>query len=477
MKLKSFIKTVFTVLIFFAVLYIHPETILAQEAEQLDVTITSSNKDCSKLQDNSHSTTVSFEAQDTITITSETAMGGIYVKFNDPVQTWTLSYNDKTEIKGEYGFLHEYAAFSEDVTSCTITLDNAMAISEITAYSKGTLPSDVQLWKKPCEGQTDILVFSTHADDEILFLGGVLATYAGQQHLNVQVCYMTNYWDGDRRREHEKLDGLWESGVRHYPVNSEFWDKYAESIEGALNYYSYDDVLNYITTQVRRFKPMVVVTQDLNGEYGHGGHMLLAKTVCEAVDNSNDSSFCTDSVTSYGVWDTPKTYLHLYGENKLTMDLRQPLSNMNGRTAVEVAKDAYLKHDSQQWCWFYVSDEYEYSCADFGLYRTTVGTDTGNDMLENIVTYEEQAKIKEAESKKAEEESRSKEQERLALESKKASDELKANTQTSNNSNSNDKFIIILIIVVLVLLILVIALFVYKAKIEKKRRKTHRRRR
>ena len=203
--------------------------------------------------------------------------------------------------------------------------------------------------------------------------------------------------------------------------------------------------------------------------------MLLAKTVCEAVDNSNDSSFCTDSVTSYGVWDTPKTYLHLYGENKLTMDLRQPLSNMNGRTAVEVAKDAYLKHDSQQWCWFYVSDEYEYSCADFGLYRTTVGTDTGNDMLENIVTYEEQAKIKEAESKKAEEESRSKEQERLALESKKASDELKANTQTSDNSN--DKFIIILIIVVLVLLILVIALFLYKAKIEKKRRKAHRRRR
>ena len=264
--------------------------------------------------------------------------------------------------------------------------------------------------------------------------------------------------------------------VRHYPVNSEFWDKYAESIEGALNYYSYDDVLNYITTQVRRFKPMVVVTQDLNGEYGHGGHMLLAKTVCEAVNNSNDTSFCTDSVTSYGVWDTPKTYLHLYGENKLTMDLRQPLSNMNGRTAVEVAKDAYLKHESQQWCWFYVSDEYEYSCADFGLYRTTVGNDTSNDMLENIVTYEEQAKIKEAEQKKAEEESRSKEQERLALESKKASDELKANTNTPSD-NSNNKFIIILIIVGFVFLILVVALFVYKVKIEKKRRKARRKKR
>ncbi len=36
---------------------------------------------------------------------------------------------------------------------------------------------------------------------------------------------------------------------------------------------------------------MIVVTQDLNGEYGHGGHMLLAKAVCEAVDNSNDAAF------------------------------------------------------------------------------------------------------------------------------------------------------------------------------------------
>ncbi len=62
----------------------------------------------------------------------------------------------------------------------------------------------------------------------------------------------------------------------------------------------------------------------------------------------------------------------------------------------------------------------------FGLYRTTVGMDTGNDMLENIVTYEEQAKIKEEELKKAEEESRSIEQERLVQQAKKANEELKA---------------------------------------------------
>ena len=75
------------------------------------------------------------------------------------------------------------------------------------------------------------------------------------------------------------------------------------------------------------------------------------------------------------------------------MDLRQPLDKFQGRTALEVASDAYKKHVSQQWCWFYVSDDYEYSCADFGMYRTTVGNDTGNDMMENVVSYEEQDRI------------------------------------------------------------------------------------
>ena len=77
---------------------------------------------------------------------------------------------------------------------------------------------------------------------------------------------MTNYWNGATVREHEKLDGLWESGVKHYPVNGEFDDIYATDLNGAMSVYSYDDVLGYVTEQIRRFKPLVVVTQDINGE-------------------------------------------------------------------------------------------------------------------------------------------------------------------------------------------------------------------
>ena len=81
------------------------------------------------------------------------------------------------------------------------------------------------------------------------------------------------------------------------------------------------------------------------------------------------------------------------------LDLRQPLEDLGGKTVLQAAKDAYKKHVSQQSGWFYVTDDPndpradEINAAYFGLYRTTVGYDTGNDMTENIVSYAEQEHI------------------------------------------------------------------------------------
>ena len=56
-----------------------------------------------------------------------------------------------------------------------------------------------------------------------------------------------------------------------------------------------------------------------------------------------------------------------------------------------MAQAGYLTHESQQWCWFYVSDSYEYSCAEFGLFRSLVGPDViGGDFMENLVPYDQQ---------------------------------------------------------------------------------------
>ena len=362
-------------------------------SKQASITVKSNGKNCKGLLDDSYSTVVKFNSGDEITVESDEALRGIYIKWHGEVNPWTLSYNGKTKYCGENGFVHEYVDLEEDTTSLTITLSESISISDISAYTRGTLPEDVQVWKKPCK-TADFLVFAAHADDDILFLGGVLATYGGKG-CSVQVAYMCDFWNKEPVREHEKIDGLWEIGIRNYPVCGGFADIKSLSLERAKEIYSYDEVKEFVTDNIRRFKPLICVTQDLNGEYGHGAHMILANAVCESVDNSSDPAYFPESADKYGTFDVKKTYLHLYPDNKIRLDLHIPIETLGKRTALEAASDAYLKHVSQQVWDFVVSDNYEHSCAEFGLYRTTVGTDTGNDMLENIITYEAQQKLEE----------------------------------------------------------------------------------
>jgi LmbE family N-acetylglucosaminyl deacetylase len=478
------------------------DTNITAAAQQLDIDITTGGS-ASYLTDGSYYTGNDYAAGDTITITAESAIDSIYIIWDSPVSPWTLVYSGVSEGTvgstntsafgtqssenslqcGTNGFLHEYVKLPKASNSVTVKIESSSRICGIYAFSQGELPDFVQTWETPCS-EADIVVFSTHADDEILFMGGVLATYGGQQGLAVQVCYMTNYWNGQHVREHEKLDGLWESGIRNYPVNGDFDDIYSETLEQAKISYSYDAVLEYVTQQIRTFKPNVVVTQDLNGEYGHGGHMLLAEAVCEAVDNSMNDTFFPEQAQTYGTWDVPKTYLHLYSENKIFMNLNMPLEKLGARTAIDVAKDAYLKHESQQWCWFYVSDTYEYSCAKFGLYRTTVGADTvtgyaadgstdvgnGADMLEHITTY---AKQKEEQSRLALEESGKASESQSSDQPSEASSPAAASSSKKSSADTGNILALIIFAVMIILLILMLSFIVMlnKKRKRKKRKK------
>ncbi len=377
-------------------------------AAELATDFTLSNSgNVASLTDNSHYTLVNFNAGDNITVTSkEGLIHGIYIAWDCPASEWLLTTDSGEITCGSNGFIHEYVALAEPSTTITINIpSNNMGITGIRVFGEGELPHDVQVWEPSCE-KADILIFSAHADDEILFFGGILPTYSYLHDADVQIVYMTQFWGWSKVREHEKLDGLWESGIRNYPVSATFADYKSEDIETAQSQYNYDEMLSFITEQLRRFKPQVVLTHDINGEYGHGYHELTCKAVTEAVEISADDTKYTTSATAYGTWDTPKYYIHLYKENAIKLDYHIPIEeDYAGRTALDIAKEAYTKHVSQQQWWFYVSDTNAYSCADFGLYRSLVGDDISNDILCNIKTYKVQAAEEEARLK-AEEESR-----------------------------------------------------------------------
>ena len=370
------------------------------EAEEVTVTFShSGGKSCEKLTDDATNSSVTFAKGQSLKIVSEKPLQGLYIKWSATKipGEWTLKVNGEEYVYGKYDFLHEYVPLPEGTVSCTLAFPNRLAgIVEIDAYGNGKLPDDVQIWNPPCE-MADFLVFSTHADDEVLFLGGVCVTYAGEKGLKTQVVYLCDFTLDDygymnTTREHEKLDGLWTMGIRNYPVSGSFPDAYSNNIKKAMQQYDYEAVLEFVTENIRRFRPLILISQDFNGEYGHGAHMLFAKAAADAMELAKDPAIYPASVEKYGTWDVPKAYYHLYQENKLRLNLRVPLSKFGGRTSIEVQKEAYKKHVTQQGYWFYVSDEKaNIDCAAFGLYRSTVGKHRESpDMLENIKTYEQQ---------------------------------------------------------------------------------------
>ena len=261
--------------------------------------------------------------------------------------------------------------------ACGLTLlcESGMQIAEVALYTEGALPDGVYDWQPPLD-KADLLVVSAHCDDELIFFGGTIPYYACEQKLSVQVVYMAN---GDRARVDEALNGLRHAGLSNAPVFLPLKDVYTETLRLALLNWDETETTRLLVEQIRRFQPEVIVTHDLNGEYGHGAHMATAYCMVNAVPQAADATAFPDSAEKYGTWQAQKLYLHLYAENQITMDWNKPLDAFGGKTALEVANDAYHMHVSQL---EYHSDVYadgDYSSLRFGLAFTAVGQDVAKD--------------------------------------------------------------------------------------------------
>ena len=496
-RLKGFLWTLAAAAVCTLLLFASGVFLERTEAAQLTPSFTSTDgSNCSDISDGDYFTTEYFDPGTEITLTSDTAIDALYIVWEEIPGSWTLDAGGQTMTCGKNGFLHEYIKLPAGTSYATICVgSDRLTIADVYAFSAGELPAFVQTWEEPYE-QADILLVSTHADDEVLFFGGIIPNYTDRGDVRVQVAYFTDLFQSEPYRNHEILNGLWHMGVTHYPQLGEFYDYYSESYEEAVDQYDYEQSMEYIVKTIRRFKPQVLIGQDPgNGEYGHGGHMWCARIIEDAVEVTGDPESYPESAAQYGTWDVPKTYFHLWPENTLQLDARQPLSSFGGKTEIEVAKEAYEEHQSQQWCWFYVSDGYdeegnpdgyEYSCTDYGLYRTLVGADTGaNDLMENVVSYNEQdrqaAQVKAAEeeaSKAAEEAARKAAEAETAEETTgevaTAQSVLDQSNPTAVPGGKNTTAITILIILAVIVVLIMIGLIVISRSRKKMREKERR---
>jgi len=342
-----------------------------------------------------------------VAITSETPLYGLYICFRQMPASFEIqvlaedSETGKdaewiTYLPGDTRFHHTFYEL-DGVRGVRIysTQESAhkLGINEVFVFGEGDIPDWVQRWEETV-GKADILFFSAHPDDELIFLGGAIPTYAAEMGKRVVVAYLS-YSNTTRRSE--ALNGLWSMGVRNYPEFGGFQDSYSKTAKDAYSKLGKNKVLSWVTELYRKHQPEVVVTHDLEGEYGHGQHKMMADAAIQGYGLAADPEQFPESAKQYGTWQVKKLYVHLWGEeaDQTKMDWSVPLESLDGKTGLEAASEAYALHVTQEgakvkinrkWHLLSVEETGSYwSNTTFGLYASEVGPDeTHTDFLEHI---------------------------------------------------------------------------------------------
>ncbi|MCR5073441.1 MAG: phosphodiester glycosidase family protein [Clostridiales bacterium] len=192
----------------------------------------------------------------------------------------------------------------------------------------------------------DLMVFISHPGDEVTFFSGLLATYAGEYGYSTRVIYLTCGSEELRTRSTEALKML---GVTLAPEYLDFPAAYFDTYSHALNSIKNNTLPGLFVELIRKYKPTIVVTHEIDGEYGHGMHTLCAKKVVEAVGQSGNVKRLVKSAKKYGAHTVSRLWLHgLNAEGALTIDRCVPLAFAEGKTALELDNELYAGYAEGQ---------------------------------------------------------------------------------------------------------------------------------
>ncbi|MBN2580017.1 MAG: PIG-L family deacetylase [Pirellulales bacterium] len=248
------------------------------------------------------------------------------------------------------------------------------------------------IWN-PQPEKASLMVVSAHPDDEGIFFGGVIPYYSTVAGVPMVHISTTSGWPeggstGTRQNELREAD--WVYGLRNEPIFAGFGDVYTYSADDTFDFWN-DGVFgnndaaagrlaaaSYLATQIRIYKPDVIVTHDFEGEYGHGNHSATAYAVADAFELAADADF----MDGHDPWQTQKLYVHLYNRepaepmlSKLWFDWDVSYAELGGCTPMEVANAGLACHESQGGSALVAQWEGQRFSEQWGLYLSTLGPD------------------------------------------------------------------------------------------------------
>ncbi len=242
-------------------------------------------------------------------------------------------------------------------------------ITEARVYAQGRVPDMVQSWQAAGD-KVDMMVIAAHPGDEFLFFGGAIPQ-AVLEGKNVLVVYVA---DCGFERFAEAMDGLAAVGVTMQPVCLGLKNGTPDDYDEAVEMWGLETCYEAMVDVIRRYKPDVLLTHDVEGENGDEQHKLTSFTLRRALLLATDPETYPDSAQEYGVWDVKKAYIHRYEGNVLAFDPDAPVDEWEGWTLREMTELAFSKYlivgDD-----FDLEDGEEYSPYSYGIVRSSIEAD------------------------------------------------------------------------------------------------------
>lgn len=319
---------------------------------------------------------------------------GLYISWGKYITRWELQSFDaaanawQTVCTTEDEFYNQYIPLPEGYETLRLvnktTDGHELAVSELHVLGAGDIPAWVQQWRN-FEGKADLVLLVTDPGDEYLFFGGLLPTYIAQGK-EIMVCEIVNTIAAYKS---QMLDGLWLCGLKNYPYMAYFRPNMTMGMQAQYDTWSQVQFVRHVSRIVRMYQPDVLVTHAKNGENIDGGHKVCADASIRSLTTAMDSKYDVGyGYANWGNWRVKKLYLHQTGSDQTVLDYDVPLDFYGGKTARQVAEEAYALQDYQVKSLKGRDITYGEGVCDgsaYGLYYSEVGEDTGlGDLFENL---------------------------------------------------------------------------------------------
>ena len=259
-------------------------------------------------------------------------------------------------------------------------------------------------WQPPPDKVTLLAVWA-HPDDEGIFGGGSLPYYSTVLNMPTMLVSMTAGWG--TVRDEEMRAAAWNYGLRYAPVFGRFADinsaavannPYTNSIDMTWDYWAgvgfrgdgsnveagKARAINFVAEQIRRYRPDVIITHDVNGETGHDNHKATAYAVMHAFFVAADPNATAANLVGLPPWQAQKLYVHLYPTNRLFHLLWEApspaLTNLTPHQAANFGLTFHVSQGPLRWtCASVYPPAGIYNAWPsewWGLYASMVGPDT-----------------------------------------------------------------------------------------------------